>query len=47
MVGVFGAGMAMHFNHKGLGLSVEVSRIVFGQSELNYFGQSQDELPNH
>ena len=35
MVGVFGVGMAMHFNPKDLGLSVGVSRTVFGQSGLD------------
>ena len=32
MVGVIGAGMAMHFNPKDLGLIAVVSGIVFGRS---------------
>ena len=47
MVSVFGAEMAVHFSPKDLGLSARVSRTIFGQSRLNCFGQSQDELPNH
>ena len=30
MVGVFGAGMAVHFNPKDLGLSVGILGTVFG-----------------
>ena len=47
MVGVFGAGMALHFNPKDLGLSVRVSGTVFRQSILDCFGQLQDELSDH
>ena len=47
MVGVIGAGMAMHFSPKDLGLSAGVSGTVFGQSRPNCFGQFQDELPDH
>ena len=47
MVGVFGAGMVVHFSPKDLGLSVGVSGTVFRQSRLNCFGQFQDELPDH
>ena len=35
MVGVFGVGMAVHFSPKELGLSAEISRTVFRQSELD------------
>ena len=47
MVSVFEAEMAVHFSPKDLGLSAKVSGIVFGQSGLNCFRQSQDELSNH
>ena len=39
MVDVIGAGMAVHFNPKDLGLSAGVSGIVFKQFELYCFGQ--------
>ena len=35
MVGVFGAGMEVHFNPKDLGLSAGVSGTVYGQSGLD------------
>ena len=35
MVGVFGAGMAVHFSPKDLGLSAEISRTIFRQSGLD------------
>ena len=44
MVGVIRARMAVHFCSKDLGLSVWVSKTVFGQSGLDCFGQFQDEL---
>ena len=47
MVGVFGAGMAVHFNPKDLGLSVGIFRIVLRQSGLGLwivFGRSGAEL---
>ena len=47
MVGVIGAGMAVHFSPKYLVLSARVSGTVFGQSGPNCFGQFQDELPDH
>ena len=47
MVGVFEAGMAVHFNPKDLRLSVRVSGTVFGQFGQNSFGQFQDELLDH
>ena len=47
MVGVFRAGMAMHFSPKDLGLSDGVSGTVFKQSELDCFGHLQDELLDH
>ena len=47
MVMVFGAGMAMHFNPKDLGLDVGVSRTIFRQFELDCFGQFQDEFSDH
>ena len=47
MVGVFGAGMTVHFNPKDLGLSDGVSRTVFRLSRLDRVGQLQDELLDH
>ena len=47
MVVVFGAGMAVHFSPKDLGLSARVSRIVSRQSGLDCFGQYQDEFSGH
>ena len=47
MVCVFGAGMAVHFSPKDLGLSAGVPWTVFGQFRLNCFGQFQDELSDH
>ena len=47
MVGIFGAGMAVHLNPKDLGLSARVSGTVFGQYKLDCFGQLQDELSDH
>ena len=47
MVGVFGAGMAVHFSPKDLGLSAGISGIVFGQFGLslwNVFERSGVEL---
>ena len=47
MVEVFGAGMAVHFNPKGLGLIAGISGTVFGQSGLGLwtvFGRSGAEL---
>ena len=44
MVGVIGVKMAVHFSSKDLGLSIGVSRTVFGQSGLDCFRQFQDEL---
>ena len=47
MVVVFGAGMAMHFNLKDLGLGAGVSRTVFEQFGLDCFRKFQDELSDH
>ena len=47
MVGVFRAGIALHFSPKDLGLSAGVSGTVFRESEPNCFGQFQDELSDH
>ena len=47
MVVVFRAEMVVHFSPKDLGLSVGVSRTVFGQFGLDCFRQFQDELSNH
>ena len=47
MVGVFGAGMAVHFSPKDLGLSGGVSGTVFRQFGLDCFGQLQDEFLDH
>ena len=47
MVGVIGAGMAVHFSPKELGLSAEVSGTIFGQSGPNCFRKFQDELSDH
>ena len=47
MIGVFGAGMAVHFSPKDLGLSAGALRTVFGQSELGFLGQFQDDLSDH
>ena len=41
MVGVFGAGMAVHLSPKDLGLSAGVSGTVFEQSRLDCFGNSK------
>ena len=47
MVVVFGAGIAVHFSPKDLGLSARVSKTILGQSGLDCFGQFQDELSDH
>ena len=47
MVGVFRAGMAVHFSPKDLGLSARVSRTIFGQYGLDCGGQFQDEFSDH
>ena len=39
MVRMFGAGKAVHFSPKDLGLSVGISGTVFGQSGLDCYGQ--------
>ena len=41
MVGVVEAGMAVHFSPKNLGLSAEISGIVFLQSRLDCLGNSE------
>ena len=41
MVGVFGAGMAVHFSPKDQGLSDGVSGIVFRQFRLDCLGNSK------
>ena len=47
MVVVFGAGMAVHFSPKDVGLCAGVLGTIFGQFELDCFRQFQDELPDH
>ena len=47
MVSIFGAGMAVHFSPKDLGLSDAVLGIIFGQFGIDCFGQLQDEFLNH
>ena len=47
MVGLFGAGMVVHFNPKDLGLSAGALGTVFEQSKLGFFRQFQDELSDH
>ena len=37
MIGVFRAGVAMHFSSTNLVLSAKVSRTVFRQSKLNFW----------
>ena len=40
MVGVFGAGMVVHFSPKDLGVNVGILETIFGQSRLDCLGNS-------